>query len=335
MVPTAVIAGSTVGLLVLWLALAAWVVGARLSHDRLAHARRRDALLLELDPNAARWPRRRLRRTASGDPTRGAGIAARELVRREGPRLRRLAQQDDHHDRAEALRVLTRGGSPFALYLLRNAYADGTPDIRAAVVGIAAEQNRPEADELLLEILTTGEHPRSRTATEIAPRAPRLVAELVALTESDNADVRYWALMLLRHAAGDERAKAAAVEGSVDSAGAVRGAAARVLGASGAQDVQHVLRALLTDDVFFVRAHAARAAGDIGAESLAGDIASLLADTNWWVRSAAKESLLVLGESGLAAATEMLKNDDGFARDSAREVVSAFRRESTPLELAG
>ena len=31
----------------------------------------------------------------------------------------------------------------------------------------------------------------------------------------------------------------------------------------------------------------------------------------------------------------MLENDDGFARDGAREVVSAFRRESRPLELAG
>jgi HEAT repeat protein len=87
--------------------------------------------------------------------------------------------------------------------------------------------------------------------------------------------------------------------------------------------------------VFFVRAHAARAAGEIGAEPLAGDVAALLADTNWWVRSAAKESLFLLGESGLLAASEMLQNEDGFARDSAREVVSSFRRESPPLELTG
>jgi hypothetical protein len=30
----------------------------------------------------------------------------------------------------------------------------------------------------------------------------------------------------------------------------------------------------------------------------------------------------------------MLQDEDEFARDSAREVVSAFRRESRPLELA-
>jgi HEAT repeat protein len=335
MVPTWLIISTTSVLLVLWLALAAWVVGARLAHDRLIRLRRRDALLLELELDAARWGRRRLRRTAGGDPTRGAAGAARELVRREGPRLRRLAQRRNHHDRAHALRVLTRGGSRFAFHLLRNAYADGTPDVRAAVVAITAEQNRPEADDLLLDILVTGAHPRSRTATELAPRAARLVPELISLTGDHNPDVRYWALMLLRQVADDDGAKAAAVAGSVDSVGAVRGAAARVLGASRAQDVQHVLRALLTDEVFFVRAHAARAAGEIGAEPLAGDVAALLADTNWWVRSAAKESLFLLGESGLLAATEMLQNEDGFARDSAREVVSSFRRESPPLELAG
>jgi HEAT repeat protein len=108
-----------------------------------------------------------------------------------------------------------------------------------------------------------------------------------------------------------------------------------VLGASGADDVQHVLQSLLADDVFFVRSHAARAVGEIGAEVLADDVAALLADTNWWVRAAAKESLLTLGESGVHAATLMLDDVDGFARDSAREVVSAFRRDTRPVELVG
>ena len=62
---------------------------------------------------------------------------------------------------------------------------------------------------------------------------------------------------------------------------------------------------------------------------------ALLADTSWWVRAAAKETLFLLGSSGLEAATEMLQDADGFARDGAREVVSAFRRETRPLELVG
>jgi HEAT repeat protein len=334
MVPVDLIAGVTVALFVLWLALAGWVVGARLRHDRLLRLRRRDAGLLDLGIDAKRWHRRRLRRTADGELSAGAARASRELVRRDGPKLRRQAQRHNHR-RAHALRVLTRGGSRFAFDLLRSAYVNGTPDVRAAVVAISAEQDRTEADELLLDILVTGAHPRSRTATELAPRAHRLLPELVTLTGHHDPEVRYWALMLLRHTPHNDRAKAAAVAASVDSAGTVRAAAVRVLGGSRAQDVQHVLRALLADDVFFVRSHAARAVGEIGAEALADDIAALLADTSWWVRAAAKESLFLLGESGLRAASEMLQNEDGFARDSAREVVSAFRRESPPLELVG
>lgn len=334
MVPTWLILDLTVALLVLWLALAGWVVGARLRHDEHIRLRRRDARWLERGGDARDWSRRRLRRTADGEHSAGAADAARELVRRQARRLRRRAQQHSHH-RAHALRVLTRGGSRFAWSLLRTAYLDGTPEVRAAVVAITAEQNAPAADKLLLDILVSGAHPRSRTATELTARARRLLPELLDLTADDDPEVRYWALMLLRDTATDERVKSAAVEASLDSSGTVRAAAARVLGASGAHDVQHVLRSLLADGVFFVRAHAARAAGEIGAEALADDVAALLADTNWWVRAAAKESLFLLGESGLQAATEMLEDVDGFARDSAREVVSAFRRESRPLELAG
>jgi HEAT repeat protein len=334
MVPTRLILDATVALFGVWLALAAWVVGARLHHDERIRLRRRDARWLERGGDARDWSRRRLRRAADGEHSEGAADAARELVRRNGPRLRRQAQRHNQR-RAHALRVLTRGGSRFAWDLLRTAYADGTPDVRAAVVAIAAEQNAPAADKLLLDILVSGAHPRSRTATELAPRARRLLPALLELTVDDDSEVRYWALMLLRDAATDERVKGAAVDASVDSSGTVRGAAARVLGAGGAHDVQHVLRTLLGDDVFFVRAHAARAVGETGAESLADDVAALLADANWWVRAAAKESLFLLGESGLRAATEMLEDVDEFARDSAREVVSAFRRETRPLELAG
>jgi HEAT repeat protein len=141
--------------------------------------------------------------------------------------------------------------------------------------------------------------------------------------------------MLLRDASDKPGVKAAAIRCSSDSSGTVRSAAARLLGATRATDVQRVLHALLTDEVFFVRSHAARAVGEVGAEGLADDIAALLADTSWWVRAAAKESLFLLGDSGLEAAAEMLENEDGFARDGAREVVSAFRRESRPLELVG
>jgi HEAT repeat protein len=333
MLPLPLVAGATLALLVLWLAVAAWIIVARLRYDRARSSRECDARLLVEGADPSRWSRRRLWHVADGEWTPGAAEAARELVEREERRLRRRAREHGFR-RSHALRVLTRGGSPTAIGALRSALVTGSADVRAAVVAIAAEQ-QSAADELLLEVLIVGWHPRSRTATELMPRAARLVPDLVGLARDPDPDVRYWALMLLRGAGDDPRAKATAVAAATDETGTVRSAAARLLGAAGATDAQHVLRALLADDVFFVRSHAARAAGEIGAEGLADEIAGLLADRSWWVRAAAKESLFLLGESGLRAATAMLQADDAFAQDGAREVVSAFRREAPPLELAG
>jgi len=333
MVPTWLIISATVALFVLWLALAAWVVGSRVAHDRLVRTRRRDAGLLADGGDPRRWSRRRLWRTADGEPLLGVAEAARELVSRDGPRLRRLASGNSQR-RSHALRVLTRGDSTFAFRLLRSALETAPPDLRAAIVAIAAEQQTQSADDLLLQILVDGSHPRSRTATELTRRARRLAPRLIDLADHPEPEVRYWALMLLRGAPDRPGAKAAAVRCSTDPSGTVRSAAARLLGAAGASDVERALRPLLADEVFFVRSHAARAVGEVGAESLAEDVAALLADTSWWVRAAAKESLFLLGDSGLEAASEMLQDEDEFARDSAREVVSAFRRESRPLELA-
>src|SRR5438105_1913788 len=142
MVPTTLILGATAALFVLWLALAAWVVGARVVHDRLVRVRRRDAELLVDGADAKRWSRRRLWRTADGDWLPGVAEAARELVHRDGPRLRRVANSDSPR-RSHALRVLTRGGSTFAFRLLRSALDTDRTEVRAAIVAIAAEQQTP------------------------------------------------------------------------------------------------------------------------------------------------------------------------------------------------
>jgi hypothetical protein len=334
MVPTWLILSATVVLLMLWLALAAWIVGARVAHDRLVRLRRRDAGLLAGGGDPGRWSRRRLWRTADGEWRPGVAQAANELVARDGPRLRRMASGDGE-PRSHALRVLTRGGSTFAFRLLGSALDTGQPEVQAAIVAIAAEQETPLADDLLLRVLVEGSHPRSRTATELIPRARRIASRLIDLADHSEPEVRYWALMLLRDASDRPGVKATAVRCSSDPSGTVRSAAARLLGATRAADVEQVLRPLLADEVFFVRSHAARAVGEIGAEGLAGEVAALLADTSWWVRAAAKETLFLLGDDGLEAATDMLHDTDGFARDGAREVVSAFRRETRPLELVG
>jgi hypothetical protein len=313
-------------LLALWLVLAVWVLGARRRTDGVARRAAADARLIGEDAGVARrWSRRRLWHLADGAPGPAAAAAAGELVRRDCVRLVRRARRGGSGG-LRALRVVARGGAPNAFDLLLRARAHGTRDAAAAVVAIAAELETPDADRLLLDVLVRGDHPRSRVATELAPRVPRLVGELTALAEDEDAAVRYWALMLLRAAAEERGVRAAAVSRASDPDAPVRGAVARVLGAGGAQETLPVLRSLLADESFFVRAHAARALGELGAESMAGEVAALLADESWWTRAAAKESLFRLGDAGLAAAAAMLTDEDRFARDGAGEVVLAFEQ---------
>jgi hypothetical protein len=70
MVPTWLILSATAVLLGLWLALAAWVVGARLAHDRRIRLRRRDAGQLADGADPKRWSRRQRRVNLS--PATGA-----------------------------------------------------------------------------------------------------------------------------------------------------------------------------------------------------------------------------------------------------------------------
>jgi HEAT repeats len=335
MVPTSLLTAAVAALGAAWLGLAVWIVGGRLVGGR---RRRRSAAVadgLASGRLAARSFRsRRLRLVADGDFGVASARAAAELVRRDSPALLRSARRPGFR-RTGALRVLARGGSPAAFAALREARADARPSVTAGVVAIAAEFDTQMADRLLLELLVVGDHPRSRTATELVPRVPRLVDELLALTDHSEPAVRYWALMLLRYADSEPGIAAAAVSASTAEEPLVRGAAARLLGVAGGSWELPVLRALLGDDVFFVRAHAARAVGELGAQALAADVAALLADENWWTRAAAKESLLVLGPAGLEAALAMRGDDDRFARDGASEVVDGFGRDRDVHGRAG
>jgi hypothetical protein len=260
-------------------------------------------------------------------------------VRRDHGRLIRKASTPSLRSTRE-LRVLARGGSAGTFEALRGFRSSGQPRLVAAVVAIAAELDTPQADELLLDVLVAGDHPRSRTATELAPRARRLVRQLLELTAGRDGAARYWALMLLGPLASSPQVMAVAAACTRDPEPAVRGAVARLLGAAPASYGLLPLRSLLADDSYFVRAHAARAVAEAGSESLADEVAALLADESWWVRAAAKESLLALGDSGREAAWGMSESQDRFAREGALDVIGLSERagdarERVPSERLG
>ena len=306
-----------------WVALAAWIIGDRLFHDRRVARTERDARALapgKHEPSRYSW--RRLSQVADGPYGGSSTIAARELVRRNEWRLVSAALKPGFA-RTHALRELVRGGSERAFPLMRAARAAGESDVVAATIAIAGGIDTTESNRFLLDVLIAGDIARSRTADQLVPRVPRIVPELLALAGDQKAPVRYWAVMLLGWAPPSAEVRAVGVEASADPDEQVRAAAARLLGSCHEPLLRLALRGLLADEVFFVRAQAARSIAESHAHSLAPDVAGLLADRNWWVRAAAKEALLSLGKEGLDAAAAMLHSEDSFVRDGATEVVLA------------
>ena len=319
-----------------WLVLSAWVLVNRVLFDRRARLERLDsARLIEGSPGV-QPSRRRLLRLAVADQGAAAAAAARALIRIDAGSLFDAASRSGGGTaRNRALRILARGGSPDAVALLRAAIGERNPAATGAAVGIVSEIDSPAADALLLEVLVAGDHPRSRTATELEPRAAQIRAELLATADSDDPTVRYWALTLLERVSHDREIESTAMRRAGDDDPRVRAAAAQLLAHATGEPALESVQTLMHDDVFFVRAHAARAVGALGAGHLAGELSELLADSNWWVRAATREGLVALGPAGVAAAVDALDHTDRFARDGARDVILAWDRLHRPADETG
>jgi hypothetical protein len=305
-----------------WFALSSWLLGSRYIYDRAVLLRARDVERLEAGSLQVRdLSPRRLRRIAVGPFSPASTIAACALVRGEESALLRRAAGGRKSSRLRALTIIVRAGSPRALGLLRAAVGDEDTSIVAGAVRLTSELTTRDADNLLLDVLLEGSHPRSRTATELEPRSARMRSELLALAEHPEAALRFWAVTLLgREPSGASIASAVTLRAS-DIDPSVRAAAAEALGKVDSEVSKPTLGRLLEDNVFYVRAHAARGIGEAKIDELTGDVAALLADTNWWVRAAAKESLLALGANGFRAAVVALEHEDRFARDGALEII--------------
>ena len=318
-----------------WVLLGLWLLGERSLHDRArAQADRDTRSLGSRAVEAPALSRARLRRVALGPRSDAAVIAAWELVRRDGPRLRTTATTGSRPSRLRALTVLARGRDAAAAELIRTAAETGKVTSTTGLLRLISELPNVEADGLLLEALIAGRLPRSRIATELEPRTTRLRRELIALSRSGDPELRYWAVTLLQREL-DHRPAAEAVRARVaDESPNVRAAVAEALGFAPTGSATSLLQELLADDAFFVRSHAARAVAQSRDELLANALLPLLADRNWWVRAAAKESLAALGEVGYEIAVAALSHEDAFARDSALEIIAASGRLVDEAELS-
>jgi HEAT repeat protein len=317
----------TAALAGIWLLASAWVLVERTLYDNARTRAAGDADAIASGAVDVRTlSRRRLRRVALGPQSAAALAASAELVDRDGPRLRAAASARGRRARMGALAVLARGSDAGAAELIRRAIDADEPDATNGLLRLASELPKVEADELLLEVLVSGALSRSRTATELEPRTARVRRQLIKLTSSDDAEMRYWAVTLLGRLMDRVTAARAVRARANDESPSVRAAVAEALGFLPAGSATELIRALLADDVFYVRSHAARAVAESRDESLAENLMPLLADRNWWVRAAAKEALEALGDTGISIAMRALSHEDRFARDGALEVIAATGR---------
>ena len=277
-----------------------------------------------------------------GRPTASAARvlaqAARELVRRDGPRLRRLAQRRNHQRPcARAARADARRLADSRSTCCAPRYANGTPEVRAAVVAIARSRTGPRPTTCSLDILVTGAAPAlaDRDRTDAARAAARPGAR-DRLTGDHEPEVRYWALMLLRDVArrrpregsGGRSFRRLRRHRPCRRRPRARGERAHRMSSTCSA---HSSPTRCSSSARTPRVQSARSAPSRSPTTSPRSSPTRTGGCAPRRRRACSCS----ARAACARRPQMLQNVDGFARDGAREVVSAFRRESRPLELAG
>jgi HEAT repeat protein len=137
----------------------------------------------------------------------------------------------------------------------------------------------------------------------------------------DDPRALYWALILVGHKKAYELIEQVRPHLTSQDAN-VRAAACRCLGELKLRLTDRWLLPRLEDEAWFVQCHAAKALGEMGASWAADDLAKLLSSPQWSVRQNAAHALAELGPAAQGPAENVLFSDDGYARNSAVEVLA-------------
>jgi HEAT repeat protein len=221
---------------------------------------------------------------------RAAHFLGQARFARAIPALRRLLLAGDLPDRVVAARALRRIGTR-------------------------------DAADALLEGVRTGALPPARLAELFAGgwANARIVAALV--TEPVDEPAR----ATLLEAAGLAHAEAAdeVLRSFASATAEVRIAAARTARRLVVPGAVTVLCQCLQDPDWRVAAQSARSLGALGDPAAAFALETAAHDPAWWVRANAADALARLGESGRQALDRLLRSDDRYAAERAREALAA------------
>jgi hypothetical protein len=321
----------------LWLTVGFAILVDRARHER--HAHRIDAARTQLVAHAQRTQgrldddgRRIARRIGISDfrelardglPEAAVTALARDLRVRGNGSVRRRAdgtEPADLWDRIAALQVMASSDSPDAYEALDRALRSGIEQLATAAVGmLTALDDRPAA-KLLVTALGEGAYRESRLAAAFDRMTVTRADLLAPLFDSVKPASRFWAARLAARLVASEWADAIRSM-TRDRNPLVRRAAVEALGVIGGEHDRDLLLACFADPVPFVRVHAARAAAAYRDDEVSIRLVGLLADHEWIVRASARQALRRLGDVATGAVAEALWDADGFAANSAAEVM--------------
>jgi HEAT repeat protein len=195
---------------------------------------------------------------------------------------------------------------------------DARPEVRAQAAEWAAAHPRPELAERLVAML---EDPAPFPRYTAMDALVRLRAAGVPALARSIAGGGPRAALEVAARIGDARL-AEPAEGRLDDPDpAVRAWAVRILGALGGERHAAAVVARLGDASPQVRAAAAVALGRLGHWPAAPALAARLRDDAWQVRRDASLALRALGPAGQLLLQRALRDEDGFARDMARQTL--------------
>lgn len=251
---------------------------------------------------------------------------ARSLERNRHVRAERraLAGGDSPALRERAARRLALLPSPLHRAALRRALVRGPEAPRlAAARGLATLRDLEALKWLCAHPGALSSRPLPALAGLLRGFGPRARALLIRALDRGIPDTRFECAVLdalgaTRCRSARERIEQRLAAGAVDS----RVAAARALGRLGMGESIPALMAALGDGAWPVRAQSAHALGRLRAAPAVDALARLTGDSAWWVRRHAAHALAAVGPEGQDALCEViLRSEDPFAREMAREAL--------------
>lgn len=201
-------------------------------------------------------------------------------------------------------------------------FDDRRPRVRAEAAAWAAEHPQREVVNRLIGLLSDETTLCRFTVKDSLLRLGQATVEPLAAFLATASGAPAAAGLEVAAALSDPRLLDAGFRLLHDEGHSTRCRAVDLLGALGGEDAVEAITASLGDSAAQVRASAARALGQGQHWTAAAPLAAALRDPSWEVRSAAGLALRQLGAPGELLLQRMLADDDRFAGDMARLILS-------------